>query len=321
MLKQVYASFERGNDVTSTPFRIDKKGCFFFVAAVVITLLGYRFHTYDDGTFLAFSGPNSSSRTMHSNLKPTYPRSFLSMSPKTALRSRPSRRRETIRVASGEFRRPGVDPLYDLFFQGLRGERGLMEVFDQLMEMDGNISDLAESRRRQRAALKSAIERVADEQRQQEHSLQDAVNRIRQDSVETQQIDSGVEIPKNDVLKRKERTLDEARAHIPTKEIPIQPTHAKVEDKYKPPQLHRIEDPDGFTYTMEVPGIQKGNLNVALQGNMIIIEGKMMAPVNDGYHSSTFKRSFALPPEVQLDSLQAIEMEGEKLEVRVTKTK
>jgi HSP20 family protein len=78
------------------------------------------------------------------------------------------------------------------------------------------------------------------------------------------------------------------------------------------PRISLYEDGDNFEVRAEVPGVDKKDLTVNIQGNYLEISGSRTVDVPEGYKvhraergSTRFSRSFTLPAEVDEDKVSA----------------
>ena len=78
------------------------------------------------------------------------------------------------------------------------------------------------------------------------------------------------------------------------------------------PKTNLYEDGDTFEIRAEVPGLDKEDLNVKIQGNYLEISGVRNPDSPQGYSthrtergSTSFSRSFTLPADVDVDKAQA----------------
>mmetsp|Transcript_13759 Transcript_13759/g.27837 ORF Transcript_13759/g.27837 Transcript_13759/m.27837 type:complete len:316 (-) Transcript_13759:391-1338(-) len=218
-------------------------------------------------------------KTSPSSMKPVYKRPGFGV-PETRMN------REALRVNVGEGSRRNprynVDPLFDLFFGGLSGERKIMDVFDELMQLN-EVQDTYENRMAKRKAFEEEIERAWAKR-----EAKDASEGIRRPYTET---------------------LSEPNK----KEIAVNAASGKVDRQSQVPELKKEETPEGYTYTLDTMGVDRENLKLMLQDSMMIVEGRNMVKTADGYHSATFKRSFALPPDANLETLKSEESLDGKL--------
>ena len=73
------------------------------------------------------------------------------------------------------------------------------------------------------------------------------------------------------------------------------------------PRTNLYENGDNFEIRSEVPGLEKDDLNVKIQGNYLEISGKRGSDAPEGYKThkiergiGSFSRSFTLPADVDL---------------------
>jgi HSP20 family protein len=93
------------------------------------------------------------------------------------------------------------------------------------------------------------------------------------------------------------------------------------------PPVDFLEDGDDFVVKAELPGMDKDDINISLQDDVLTISGekkKEEKVAEKNYYrmersSGTFSRSFRLPTEVQSDKAQATFKEG-ILELRLPKS-
>ena len=78
------------------------------------------------------------------------------------------------------------------------------------------------------------------------------------------------------------------------------------------PQTNLYENGDNFEIRAEVPGLEKDDLNVKIQGNYLEISGTRKADAPQGYKAhktergtGTFSRSFTLPADVDSTKVEA----------------
>jgi len=193
----------------------------------------------------------------------------------TPLISSREARKDFARVNSEDFgrreiRRPGVDPLYDLLFQGLRGERSLFDMFDRMLEMD-DVVNAMEGRRINSQDLQEAVKRA--EQRRQN---------FRDVPIERQPLRTETEVIKEE--RNSQSSASQAQGFggpKVVKSIPISP-YEGTKTAPKLPELQKEETESGYIYTLDTLGVEQGNLNLTLQDNMVIVEGKMMARTDGG---------------------------------------
>lgn len=83
------------------------------------------------------------------------------------------------------------------------------------------------------------------------------------------------------------------------------------------PRTNLYENGDNFEIRAEVPGLEKDDLNVKIQGNYLEISGKREPDAPDGYKThkiergtGSFSRSFTLPADVDSTKVQAALKDG-----------
>lgn len=83
------------------------------------------------------------------------------------------------------------------------------------------------------------------------------------------------------------------------------------------PRTNLYEDGDNFEIRAEVPGLEKEDLSVKIQGNYLEISGKRKSDAPEGYRShkteratGTFSRSFTLPADVDSTKVTAVLKDG-----------
>jgi len=83
------------------------------------------------------------------------------------------------------------------------------------------------------------------------------------------------------------------------------------------PRTNLYENGDNFEIRAEVPGLEKDDLNVKIQGNYLEISGKRESDAPDGYRThrtergtGSFSRSFTLPADVDSTKVQATLKDG-----------
>uniref|UniRef100_A0A7S3YEG7 SHSP domain-containing protein n=1 Tax=Lotharella globosa TaxID=91324 RepID=A0A7S3YEG7_9EUKA len=85
------------------------------------------------------------------------------------------------------------------------------------------------------------------------------------------------------------------------------------------PSLQLSETDKEYRYTMDIQGMDKADLKLSLQNNIMIVQGTKMEKTEDGFHTSSFKRSFTMPPDANLDSLSSKELENGHLLISAEK--
>ncbi len=95
------------------------------------------------------------------------------------------------------------------------------------------------------------------------------------------------------------------------------------------PKIDVVEDNDNLYVAVELPGIQKDNVKISIQENVITLEGEKLNPYKDLENNNylrnersfgKFKRSFSLPEDVDADNVNAKFTEG-LLQITIGKAK
>jgi HSP20 family protein len=83
------------------------------------------------------------------------------------------------------------------------------------------------------------------------------------------------------------------------------------------PRINLYEHGDNFEIRAEVPGLEKDNLNVKIQGNYLEISGERGSDAPEGYKThktergvGSFSRSFTLPTDVDSTKVEATLKDG-----------
>lgn len=83
------------------------------------------------------------------------------------------------------------------------------------------------------------------------------------------------------------------------------------------PRTNLYEHGENFELRAEIPGMEKENLNVKIQGNYLEISGKRESDAPEGYRthktergSRAFSRSFTLPADVDASKAEATLKDG-----------
>mmetsp|Transcript_17857 Transcript_17857/g.33830 ORF Transcript_17857/g.33830 Transcript_17857/m.33830 type:complete len:314 (-) Transcript_17857:327-1268(-) len=85
------------------------------------------------------------------------------------------------------------------------------------------------------------------------------------------------------------------------------------------PALQLSETDQEYRYTMDIQGMDKADVKLSLQNNVMIVQGTKMEQTEDGFHSSSFKRSFTMPPDANLQTLSSKELENGQLLISAEK--
>ena len=89
------------------------------------------------------------------------------------------------------------------------------------------------------------------------------------------------------------------------------------ESEYSSPRTNLYENGDNFKIRAEVPGLEKDDLHVKIQGNYLEISGERRSDTPKGYKThktergtGTFSRSFTLPADVDSTKVEATLKDG-----------
>ncbi|NDY70877.1 Hsp20/alpha crystallin family protein [Desulfobacter hydrogenophilus] len=95
------------------------------------------------------------------------------------------------------------------------------------------------------------------------------------------------------------------------------PSGYKWELESAVPKTNLYEHGDNFEIKAEVPGLEKNNLNVKIQGNYLEISGERRSDAPEGYKThktergvGSFSRSFTLPADVDSTKVKATLKDG-----------
>ena len=82
-------------------------------------------------------------------------------------------------------------------------------------------------------------------------------------------------------------------------------------ERYVAPALSVIEDGDGYTLQVEMPGVNKEGLEISVENNELRIVGRRSLPTIDGTlvhresRSENFRRVFELDPSIDTSKISA----------------
>ena len=83
------------------------------------------------------------------------------------------------------------------------------------------------------------------------------------------------------------------------------------------PRTNLYETGEGFEIRAEVPGLEKDDLHIKIQGNYLEISGSRGSDAPEGYRShkkergaGSFSRSFTLPADVDSSKVEAVLKDG-----------
>ncbi len=98
-------------------------------------------------------------------------------------------------------------------------------------------------------------------------------------------------------LQSKEEGTTPTRAFLPTTDI--------------------YETDQGLTVVMEMPGVDKGNVDISLENGVLTVEGRIdfskyqhLQPVYSEYNIGNYRRSFSLPETVDQEKIAAEMKDG-----------
>lgn len=186
-----------------------------------------------------------------------------------------------------------VDPMG----MGLGVGMGLSNLIDLLDEVTAlsDTTDAIEARRKIREAYREEIEKIREQRT--DFSAKDK----KRESKKCE--------PTSSQSNRKDISIDSPSGTQP------------IGQGFQIPQLSANEDDRSYTYTTDIQGMDPEDVKLSLQDNILIIEGTKMVQTDDGYYSSSFKRSFTLPQNADLETLKSREIEGGRLEFKADKIK
>ena len=83
------------------------------------------------------------------------------------------------------------------------------------------------------------------------------------------------------------------------------------------PSTDIYETDQGLTVVMEMPGVDKGNVDVGLENGVLTVEGRIdfgkyqdLQPVYSEYNIGNYRRSFSLPETVDQEKIAAEMKDG-----------
>mmetsp|Transcript_20095 Transcript_20095/g.28012 ORF Transcript_20095/g.28012 Transcript_20095/m.28012 type:complete len:362 (+) Transcript_20095:80-1165(+) len=184
----------------------------------------------------------------------------------------------------GVWRNPFFDDFFvsDPYFGRPRND--ILDLFDSMTQFQ-DMEDYLLARRRVRQAYEEELERLSQQRR----------------------------LPKDNF--QEERMMEDSQSPIRKKDIVIdRPFGLSTFGKsWNVPSLESAHTDNTYQYILDIEGMDRENLKLSLQDNIMMIEGKKMVETENGYHSSSFKRSFSLPADAELDSLRSQELADGKL--------
>jgi HSP20 family molecular chaperone IbpA len=91
-----------------------------------------------------------------------------------------------------------------------------------------------------------------------------------------------------------------------------QPEETTVPARFYQPNTDIFEDESSLTVVMEMPGVQRGNLEIKIEKNVLDVEGKIdfsaykdLEPVYTEYNVGHYRRSFSLSSKIDQEKIGA----------------
>lgn len=91
-----------------------------------------------------------------------------------------------------------------------------------------------------------------------------------------------------------------------------QPEETTVPARFYQPNTDIFEDEGSLTVVMEMPGVQKGNVEIKIEKNILDVEGKIdfsaykeLEPVYTEYNVGHYRRSFSLSSKIDQENISA----------------
>ena len=87
-------------------------------------------------------------------------------------------------------------------------------------------------------------------------------------------------------------------------------------EQFVPPVSSLVEDSDGYTLQVEMPGVNKEGLEISIENNELTILGHRSLPTVEGTlirresRSSNFRRAFELDPSIDTAKISAKVAQG-----------
>jgi HSP20 family molecular chaperone IbpA len=89
-----------------------------------------------------------------------------------------------------------------------------------------------------------------------------------------------------------------------------QPEETTVPARFYQPNTDIFEDESSLTVVMEMPGVQRGNLEIKIEKNVLDVEGKIdfsaykdLEPVYTEYNVGHYRRSFSLSSKIDQEKI------------------
>ena len=73
-------------------------------------------------------------------------------------------------------------------------------------------------------------------------------------------------------------------------------------------ETHKTED--GMYYLFDVPGFNKSNLKVEVEGSKLLIDGKRIYKTSNGERTKTFQKTYELGNKIEISKLEATIEDG-----------
>jgi HSP20 family molecular chaperone IbpA len=108
-------------------------------------------------------------------------------------------------------------------------------------------------------------------------------------------------------------------------QVAQQQHRARLQDNVLRPPVDIFEDPQGITVEADMPGVSKERLEVRVEGDTLLLEGKVQFDLPEGaealyadVRTTTYRRTFQLSRELETEKIQANLKDG-VLRVRIPK--
>jgi len=226
------------------------------------------------------------SRAVSTSIKPPFGASFVS-SPRAVAKS-----------PLHSTRKPELDAKVFRYGPFMFGGGGLgsgmvdiFDVFDQLYDLQ-DFEDTITANRRIRQAYEEELTKAREERQRRRNERGDRVER-RTKEPKTPAENHDYPVTKTDIEVTRPLGMEAPQLHVPA--------------------LNTNHNNEKYSYTLDIQGMNSNDIKVSLQNRIMIVEGNKMVETDNGYHSSTFKRSFTLPYDADLSTLKSVELEGGRL--------
>jgi len=179
---------------------------------------------------------------------------------------------------------------------GISGIAGLIDLIDEIQGMQGTIDE--------RRTVKQAYDEEINRLKEQQERAVKAAGSGRQSYKNTGPVSGCAPSPSTT---KKDTSIDTAYGMT------------KLGNEYTVPALKFNEDRTSYSYELDIQGMEPEDIKLSLQDNILIVEGTKMVETEGGYYSQSFKRSFTLPREANLDTLRSRDLGTGKLTVTADK--